>query len=71
MKVYPHSRGCLAELTTDERSTLVWALEVARATLLRDQDLPALLAEESVSPSTLDRLADGLFLAGCPPRPEE
>ena len=70
MKVYPHARGCLAELTTDERSTLVWALEVARATLLGDEDLPVLLTDESVSPAALDRLADGLFLAGCPPRPE-
>ncbi len=70
MKVYPHSKGCLAELTTAERSTLVWALEVARATLLRDQDLPVLLAEESVSPAALDRLADDLFLAGRPPRHE-
>ncbi len=70
MKVYPQGPVCLAELTTDERSTLVWALEVARATLLADQDLPVLLAEESVSPAALDLTADGLFLAGCPPRPE-
>ncbi len=70
MKLYPHGGGCLAELAADERSTLVWALEAARATLLRDQDLPALLAEESVSPAALDRLADDLFLAGCPMRSE-
>ena len=55
---------CQVALTVDERSALVWALEVGRALLLRDPNLSVLAAEEALSISLLDELADRLFAAG-------
>ena len=57
---------CQVALTTDERSALVWALEVGRALLLRDPDLSVLAADEAMSVSLLDELADRLFVAASP-----
>jgi hypothetical protein len=61
------SSRCQLALTADERSTLIWALEVGRALRLRDPDLSVLAAEEAISVSRLDALADRLFVAGSPP----
>jgi hypothetical protein len=58
--------ACQVALTTGERSTFVWALEVGRALLLRDPDLSVLAAEEAISISQLDEMADRLFVAGSP-----
>lgn len=63
MNVYSDGDSYLARLTADERSALVWAVEVARASLLGDRGLKMLLAEKTVSPVVLDNLADCLFLA--------
>jgi hypothetical protein len=51
-------------LSDDERSTLVWALEVARAVLLGDPDVSVLLADLTVEAEVLDDLADRLVLLG-------
>ena len=63
MNVYSDGDSYLARLTADERSAILWAVEVARASLLRDRGLKVLLAEKTVSPVVLDNLADSLFLA--------
>ena len=63
MNVHSDGDSYLARLTADERSALVWAVEVARASLLGDRGLKALLAEKTVDPIVLDNLADSLFLA--------
>jgi hypothetical protein len=55
---------CQVAVTAEERSALVWALEVGRALLLRDPNLSVLAAEEALSISLLDELADRLFAAG-------
>jgi len=49
-----------------ERSGIVWAIEVARAILLRDPDVAVLLADPAVSAELLDDLADRLVLTGQP-----
>ena len=51
-------------LSDDERSTLVWALEVAHAVLLGDPDVSVLLADATVEAEVLDDLADRLVLLG-------
>ena len=51
-------------LSDDERSTLVWALEVAHAVLLGDPDVSVLLADPTVDAEVLDDLADRLVLLG-------
>ena len=61
------SPRCQLALTPEERSTLIWALEVGRALLLRDPNLSVLAAEEAIGISLLDQLADRLFVAGSPP----
>jgi hypothetical protein len=70
MVIYPkpEANGCTVELTADERSALIWALEVARALILFDDGIYTLLAEDTVTPEALDHLADRLFVAGCPER---
>lgn len=60
----------LVAMTNDERSALVWALEVGRALLLGDPNLSILTAEQEISPDFLDTLADRLFLAGCATHPK-
>jgi hypothetical protein len=57
---------CQVALTADERSALIWALEVGRALRLRDPALSVLAAEEAMSVGLLDELADRLFVAGSP-----
>ncbi len=64
MNVYPDGNSYLARLSPDERSAMLWAVEVALASLLRDRGLKVLLAEKSVTPTVLDDLADSLFLVG-------
>ena len=64
MHISPRTRGYLVELSDDERSALVWALELGRALLRREPNLCLLAAEEAVSAEVLDGLADRLFLAG-------
>ena len=54
-------------LTADERAALIWALEIGRALRLRDPELSVLAAEQAISVSLLDALADRLFLAGNSP----
>ena len=61
------SSRCQVALTAEERSALIWALEVGRALRLRDPDLSVLAAEEAMSVSRLDALADRLFVAGSAP----
>jgi len=53
-------------LSDEERSALIWALELARALLLGDPDIRVLLTDPTVSPEVLDELADCLVLAGQP-----
>ena len=64
MNVYSDGNSYLARLSPDERSAILWAVEVALASLLRDRGLKVLLAEKSVTPTVLDDLADSLFLVG-------
>ena len=64
MNVYSDGDSYLARLSPDERSAILWAVEVALASLLRDRGLKVLLAEKSVTPTVLDNLADSLFLVG-------
>ena len=64
MNVYSDGDSYLARLSPDERSAMLWAVEVALASLLRDRGLKVLLAEKSVTPTVLDDLADSLFLVG-------
>ena len=64
MNVYSDGDSYLARLSPDERSAMLWAVEVALASLLRDRGLKVLLAEKSVTPIVLDDLADSLFLVG-------
>lgn len=65
MRVQRHDGGTYrAELTADERTALLWAVEVGRAVLLRDPDLHILARERAISPELLDELADSLALAG-------
>ena len=64
MNVYSDGDSYLARLSPDERSAMLWAVEVALASLLRDRGLKVLLAEKTVTPTALDNLADSLFLAG-------
>ncbi len=64
MNVYSDGNSYLACLSPDERSAMLWAVEVALASLLRDRGLKVLLAEKSVTPIVLDDLADSLFLVG-------
>lgn len=52
------------QLSDEERSTLVWALEAARAVLLGDPDARVLLADPTVEAEVLDDLADRLVLLG-------
>lgn len=67
MNVSSSEAGYRVELTNDERSALVWALEVGRALLLDDPDLAVLAAEKALSAALLDDLADRLFLMGATP----
>ncbi len=62
MNVYSDGDSYLARLSPDERSAMLWAVEVALASLLRDRGLKVLLAEKTVTPIALDNLADSLFL---------
>ena len=61
------SSRCPLALTTDERSALIWALEVGRALRLREPELSVLAAEKAISVARLDALADRLWMAGSPP----
>jgi hypothetical protein len=54
------------DFTDAERSTLLWALEIARALRLGDPDVGVLLADRSISAETLDELADRLVDTGQP-----
>lgn len=65
MNITPSANGYVAELTDEDRATLVWVLEVGRALLLRDPSLSVLATERTVNPTLLDDLADALFLVGC------
>ncbi len=65
MEVHLNTHGYVVELTSDERSALVWALEAGRALLLGDPNLAILAAEDAVRPDLLDDLTDRVFLAGC------
>ncbi|MDG6910192.1 MAG: hypothetical protein JRN08_07460 [Nitrososphaerota archaeon] len=64
MNVYSDGDSYLARVSPDERSAILWAVEVALASLLRDRGLKVLLAEKTVTPIVLDSLADSLFLVG-------
>ncbi len=68
MIVHLKAAGYIAELSADERSALLWAVEVARALILFDDEIYTLLAEETVTPEALAHLADGIFAAECPER---
>ena len=58
------SETAALHLSDDERSTLVWALEVAHAVLLGDPDVSVLLADPTVNAEVLDDFADRLVLIG-------
>ena len=62
------SETAALHLSDDERSTLVWALEVAHAVLLGDPDVSVLLADPTVDAEILDDLADRLVLLGQTPQ---
>jgi hypothetical protein len=66
VRVLEDASLCPVALTVDERSALIWALEVGRALRLRDPALSVLAAEQTMNVSLLDELADRLFVAGSP-----
>lgn len=61
-----HRDNVARHFSDPERAALLWALEVARATLLGDPDVAVLLADPPVGEAILDDLADRLVLAGQP-----
>jgi hypothetical protein len=58
------SETATLHLSDAERSTLVWALEVAHAILLGDPEVSVLLTDPTVEAEVLDDLADRLVLLG-------
>lgn len=66
MKTPNFHAATAVELSVEERSALLWALEVAHALRLGDPDVQVLLADRSISAESLDALADRLVLTGQP-----
>lgn|GEM_PF-3443808 len=62
---FPVSSRYRIEFSAEERSALIWALEVSRALLAFGPNLHVLLTDQTITDRFLDDLADRLFVVGC------